>query len=265
MDGSDEEPGSCRGDGLLEVLGEASIAVEPCQRALDHPAARQHFKAFGGVGPFDDLDGPLADAAQSILEFVSGIAAIGEDVAQPREAFDDVAQDERRPVAVLDVGSVDHGVDEIALGVGEDVALAPLDLLTRVVAPRSAGFRGFHALAVDHAGTGRGFAALRFARRHQQRVVDPQPQAIVAPQVEPAPHRRDRRKARRQHPPRQTAAQQVQDRLDNPPHRPLARPPDMRRRRQQRLQHRPFRVRQIAWQSQPGSRMKGASGISPHR
>jgi hypothetical protein len=64
-------------------------------------------------------------------------------------------------------------------------------------------------------------------------VVDPQPQPVVAPQVEPAPHRRYQREARRQHPLRQTAVQQIQDRLDNPPHRPLARPPDMRRWRQQ--------------------------------
>lgn len=116
MDGSDEEPCGCRGDCLLEVLGEASVSVKPCQRALDHPAAGQHLEALGGVGPLDDLDGPFADAAQSILEFVSGVTAIGEDMAQPGEALDDVAQDERRPVAVLDVSGVDHGMNEIALG-----------------------------------------------------------------------------------------------------------------------------------------------------
>ena len=36
-------------------------------------------------------------------------------------------------------------------------------------------------------------------------------------------------------------------------------------RRQERLQHRPFVIGQIAWQNQPGSRMMRASGIGPHR
>src|SRR3546814_4483319 len=66
-------------------------------------------------------------------------------------------------VAVLDVGGVDYGMNEIAVGIGEDVALASLGLLARVVAARSAAFRGFHALAVDHAGTRTCLAACRFA------------------------------------------------------------------------------------------------------
>jgi hypothetical protein len=143
-------------------------------------------------------------------------------MAQPREAADDLRQHQRRTVAVLDVGGVDHGVDQIALGVGQDMALAALDLLARIIAARTAGFRGFDALAVDHPGTGRGFAPGRLAPDQEQGMIERQPQPVVPPQVEPAPHCRDRRKARRQHPPRQTAAQQIQDRLDNPPQRPLA-------------------------------------------
>ena len=42
------------------------------------------------------------------------------------------------------------------------------------------------------------------------------------------PYGRYRRQAWRQHPPGQAAAQQIQDRLDNPSERPFARPPDMR-------------------------------------
>src|SRR3546814_2706219 len=67
-------------------------------------------------------------------------------MAQPREAMDDFRQYEWCAVAVLDVGGVDYGMNEIAVGIGEDVALASLGLLARVVAARSAAFRGFHAL-----------------------------------------------------------------------------------------------------------------------
>ena len=91
---------------------------------------------------------PRGDPAQSVLEFVAGIAAPrvkpegrrGEDVPQPGEAPDDLAQHQRCSVSVLDVGGVDHGVDQIARGVGEDVALAAPDLLARVIATRFAGF-----------------------------------------------------------------------------------------------------------------------------
>src|SRR3546814_16237745 len=89
-------------------------------------------------------------------------------------------------------------MNEIAGGIGEDVALASLGLLARVVAARSAAFRGFHALAVDHAGTRTCLAACRFASDQQQRMVERQPPPVVQPQVEPAPHRRDRRAAERQ-------------------------------------------------------------------
>lgn len=47
-------------------------------------------------------------------------------------------------------------------------------------------------------------------------------------------------------------------------HRPLTRPADMRSRWKHRLQQSPFRACQICWQRQSGSRMKGASGISPN-
>lgn len=57
----------CGRDGLLEILGEASVPVEPCQSALNHPATGQHLEALGGVGSLDDLDGPFADAAQRRL------------------------------------------------------------------------------------------------------------------------------------------------------------------------------------------------------
>ena len=208
LDGSDEQPCGCRGDGLLEVLGETAVPIEPCQGPLDDPTARQQLEAFSGIGSLDDLDAPLAKAAQRSLELVPGpsaalqalrinCAAIGEQVSQPREAVDDLGEQQGRAIAVLDVGGVDQGVDQVALGVGQDMALAALDLLARIIAARTAGFRRFDTLAVNHPGTGRSLAAMGFTRGHQQVVVEAAPQAIVAPKVEPAPHRRDRREARR--------------------------------------------------------------------
>jgi hypothetical protein len=45
-------------------------------------------------------------------------------MAQPWEPLDDLRQHQRRAITVLDIGGVDHGVDQIALGVCQDVALA---------------------------------------------------------------------------------------------------------------------------------------------
>ena len=56
-DGGGVEEGLGGGDGGLEVLRQASISVDPCEEAFDHPAARQDLEAdLIGDLP-DDLDG----------------------------------------------------------------------------------------------------------------------------------------------------------------------------------------------------------------
>ena len=114
---------------MLEVLGKAAVSIEPSQCAFDDPTAWEHHEAFCGIGSLDDFDGPFSDPAQRVFEPVTGIAAIGEDVPQPREALDDLGQHQRCTVSVLDVGGVDYGMDEIAVGVGQDMAFAALGLL----------------------------------------------------------------------------------------------------------------------------------------
>lgn len=127
--GGDEEPSGCRRDGLFEVLGEASVSAEPCQRSLDDPPAGQDFEALRGIGPLDDFDGPFTYAPQCLTQLLAGIAAIGKEMAQPGEAVHDLGEQQRRAVTILDVGSVDKRMDQIALGVGQDMPFAALDLL----------------------------------------------------------------------------------------------------------------------------------------
>lgn len=61
------------------------IAVQPGEGSLDDSASRENGKPLCGTRPFDDLGGPFADPAQRVPEFVTGIATIGEDIAQPRD------------------------------------------------------------------------------------------------------------------------------------------------------------------------------------
>lgn len=65
--------------------------------------------------------------SESGLQFDAGVAAIGEDVAQPGESMADRRQQQRRAVAILDVGWVHGGRDQQPVGIGQDMALAAID------------------------------------------------------------------------------------------------------------------------------------------
>ena len=105
------------------------------------------------------------------------------------------------------------------------MTLATFDLLARVISARPATLRGFHALAVDHASAGRSLPASGQTHGHNQRMVDRAPKPAVTPSVEIALHCRDRREVSRQHPPRQSAAQHVEQSIHDRPSRPLGRFP----------------------------------------
>lgn len=85
------------------------------------------------VGPLDDLDRPFPDLAQRLAQLVAGIATIGEDVPEPRMAADDLGEDERYAIAILHASGVDHGTNQIAIGIGHDVTLDPPIFPPRVI------------------------------------------------------------------------------------------------------------------------------------
>jgi len=93
------------------------------------------------------------------------------------------------PVAVLNVGGVNDKADQQANGVGDDMALAPLDLFTGIITTNPATFRGFNGLTVDHPRTWASLAALRFTRGHDKGMVDLVQDAIVTPVIEITRHR----------------------------------------------------------------------------
>jgi hypothetical protein len=138
---SDVYPGFCGSDGFLPVLGQPAASPQPCECALHDRATRQELEAFGFVRPLDDLQGERADLLHRALKLRSGIAAVGEDVSQPRPAFENGPEGSRCAVPVLDIGGVDDETDHQADGVDNDVTLAPVDLLSRVEVTNSAAFR----------------------------------------------------------------------------------------------------------------------------
>ena len=111
----DERPGNGAGDGRFEIFCQSTTAAEPCESSFDDPSAWQNFEALRGVGTFDNFYRPFADALQSRAQFLSGIATIGEDVAQPWIARADRSKDARGAIAILNVGFVHDEPDQVAL------------------------------------------------------------------------------------------------------------------------------------------------------
>lgn len=102
---------------------------------LDDPPSRQELEAFDAGRTLDNLDGPRAAVGDSIAQLRTAIDAVGKDVAEPREAPAQRAQQQHRAMRVLDVGLMDQRGGEKAFGIGDDVALAPFDTLARRRSP----------------------------------------------------------------------------------------------------------------------------------
>jgi hypothetical protein len=62
------------------------------------------------------------------------ITAVGKDAGDEGEALARALERQLAAVAILDVSAVNTNGEEPAIGVGQDVALAPGDLLARVIA-----------------------------------------------------------------------------------------------------------------------------------
>ena len=167
LDACDHEPGLGAGDGGLEVLGETAVASQPGEGAAHHPTPGQDFETRHVVASLDDLQRPPADLLQRLVEFRSGVGAIGEDVPQSGEGRADRGEQRRCSVAVLDMGGMNHAGDENPAGVGEDMALVSLDQIGRVKPARASVFRGFHR--PDDEKTGR--MGFRTQTNHQNQAV----------------------------------------------------------------------------------------------
>src|SRR5207302_4660202 len=108
-----------------------------------------------------------------VAQLVAAIDAVGEDMAQLGEGLPQRAQQGNRAVRILDVGFVHAHGEQEPLGVGDDMALAPLDAFAGVNPARAAAFGRRHALAVDNAGAGCEVSALLVAGPGEQAGLDP--------------------------------------------------------------------------------------------
>src|SRR3954454_9077414 len=255
LDGGEVDHREGGRDGALEVLGQAPIAAQPREGSLHHPPAWQDGEAAGAGLAGDDLE-PQTPLRGGTGRGLAPVAAVGEDQPGPGEAPAQPAADQRRPVAILDAGGVDHDDQQQAESVDQDVPLAPVHLLAGIVAPRAAGFGGPHALAVDDAGRGRGLPPGLLARGHDQQGVERRPGSVLPQAPEVAEHRALGRELLRQEAPRTPGPQQVEDGVEHLAQIHLARPAEPARRGEVRREQRELGVRQV------GGVARGRPGIT---
>ena len=117
----------------LEVASQAAIATDPGERPFDNPPFGQDLEARN-VGSLHDLQLPCSCSPDNERHLLSGIATISKDAFDKREQSSCPAQQQEGTVTVLNVGGMNDNVQQEAQRVDQDVPLATLDLLTRVVA-----------------------------------------------------------------------------------------------------------------------------------
>ena len=137
-------------DQPLEVFGEAAVATEPAEDPLNHPAPWNDLETLGMRRSFDDFQ---PKPGSNCMAGGDGalIASIGKQASQPGELAFDPTVGLGQAIAILDVGGMGDQVQRQADCVGDQMALSTVDLISRIVAAQPAGFRGFDALAIDHA------------------------------------------------------------------------------------------------------------------
>lgn len=137
-DHGDVDDGLAGGRQVFVVLAETTMASEPAERTLNDPTPRKNLEAFDVVGSFDNLHSEPVALAQTADPFqkLASISTVCPDEPQSQECVPDQGQDELGPVAVLSVGRMDNGDQHEPEDIYEQMALAPIDLLARIVAMR---------------------------------------------------------------------------------------------------------------------------------
>jgi len=119
----------------LVVFCQAAPSSKPSEGPFDNPSAEQEDETDGSRdAPHDDQGQAEQEAGEQGRGTV--VDAVGEHRLKPAVEWLDLPQQLPGTVGILDVGGMDDDAEQQARGVDRDVALAPLDLFTRVVAAR---------------------------------------------------------------------------------------------------------------------------------
>ena len=85
------------------------------------------------IGTLDDFSFQMREhSCQSLVEFWSLIAAVGEELFQERKHPEQGRHDENAAIAILNIGRMDNGMKQQAQRVYENMSLLTLDQFTRI-------------------------------------------------------------------------------------------------------------------------------------
>ena len=115
----------------LIVFGKPSVLTEPGERSLNNPSLGQDDKLVR-VRTLDDFDDPAVPADRPIHK-LPGITAVGPDHFKAPPSRTQLLDQQLAAVTVLDVGRVNDQREDQAERVNDDMALAPLGFLARIV------------------------------------------------------------------------------------------------------------------------------------
>lgn len=118
---------------MFVIPNEAAALHDPSEGALHNPAPANDDEAFHPWHASDDLEGDVGFVLRPADE-LPGIPAVGEDILDEGEPAPGSLQHALRSLAVLDVGAVDLDREQAAVGVRQDMSLAPMDAFSSVIA-----------------------------------------------------------------------------------------------------------------------------------
>ena len=125
---------TCVGE-IFVVLAQPPISSQPTESSFHHPTSGQHFESRNVIASFDDFQYPAGQIMEPIDQ-LSCIAAVGPDQTEAGKTPLHFLEHEFGAVPVLDICGVnDHGEHQ-SHHIDEDVTLATVDLLARVVSMR---------------------------------------------------------------------------------------------------------------------------------
>ena len=121
---------------VFEVFAQSPASVDPSDGPFHHPAPGQNLEALLILGLLHNLDFP-GRSGDGLGQLRAAIGAVGEDCPQQgKPPPGALIKHQNGAVAVLHVGRVDHGGEDQAKGIDQEMALLAFDLLTRIIAWR---------------------------------------------------------------------------------------------------------------------------------
>jgi len=194
----------------LPISGNSPVATKPRERSFDYPSPRKNLEPTLLRWFPDYLHRDVVSCLRPVDELAL-VASVTPNTSQPWRVSHSLIQKAWRCGGVLDVGWGDNDPEQESFGVNNDVSLATVNLLSRVIADRPAAWSRRHALAIDDAGAWREFTTHFRAEYRSYNVRQLLPNAIICPGSEASVDRLPGRKRFGQESPSDAATEDVSD------------------------------------------------------